>query len=249
MFSVLRPSLVYNVNRDIADHDDDTDAQQWSYNGQELWRGSLDVSFREYEVDVFWLYNDTSECIGLAEHDSNDHSIFKTLFYKDSSFETLFQEEWTKVGTLWSMLSPEAYQDFLNSSIEDIVLASNTRLITPTMLIALPDNYECTKCQKKSFNPFVCTDIKKKPFGPVLNPIFIDESYIVYKPSTNSTVWSILQADASPSQGLHQYVGSQEHPEQSALEVQTDLVVPLGDPNHLAVHPPLEQIHSQPLDD
>jgi hypothetical protein len=214
MFSVLRPSLVYTVNRDIADHDDNVDATPWSYNGQELWRGSLDVSFREYELDVFWLYTDTLECIGLAEHDSADHSIFKTLLYKKSEFETLFQEEWSCIGSLWSMLSSEAYQDFLQSSVDELVLASNFRLVTPKMLIKMPDYYECTKCHKRSFEAFKCTEIKKKPFGPILNPIFIDESYIIHSPPKDSAVWLILQ-DAASLKKQEQMIPSQEYPEQS----------------------------------
>ena len=216
MFSALRPSLIYKVNRDIADHDDDVDAVEWSYDGLNVYRGSLDVSFRQYELDVFWLYNDTSECIGLAEHDSSDHSIHKALFYKDNSFSTLFQEVWTQKGVLWSMITSQAYQDFLEKSIDDIVLDSHGRLIIPSMIPTLPSIYECSKCKKSSFSQFNCTDIKKKPYGPILNPIFMDESYIIYDPPAESAVWSILQVDASSMKKPCELV--QEYPEQPALQ-------------------------------
>lgn len=216
MFSILRTSLVYKVNTDVADHDDDVDAEEWSYNGLPVWRGTLDVSFREHDIDVYWLYNDTSDCIGLAEHDSNDQTIFNVLLYKDSPFGTLFQEDWTRKQTLWSMLTSEAYQDYLDSSVKDIILASNGRIITPDMLVSMPEVFYCTRCNKKSFEMFECTDVKKKPFGPILNPLFMDDSYVIYEPPPDSSVWSILQLGASPS--LEQCVPSVEYPEESACE-------------------------------
>ena len=216
MFSILRTSLVYKVNTDVADHDDDVDAEEWSYNGLPVWRGTLDVSFREHDIDVYWLYSDTSECIGLAEHDSNDQTIFKVLLYKDSPFGTLFQEDWTKKQTLWSMLTSEAYQDYLDLSVKDVVLASNGRIITPDMLLAMPEVFYCTTCDKKSFEHFECTNVKKKPFGPILNPLFMDDSYVIYEPPPDSSVWSILQLDASPL--LEQCVPAVGYPEESAYE-------------------------------
>jgi hypothetical protein len=222
MISILRPSLVYKVNREVADHDDEIDATEWSYEGINVWRGSLDVTFRDYEIDVFWLYNDSSECIGLAEHDSADHSIHKALFYKESSFGTLFQEEWKQSGTLWSMLSPQAYQDFLESSIDEIVLAGNGRIVTSSILLSNPEVYECSKCKKRSFTEFQCKDIKKKPFGPILNPIFIDDSYVVYIPPTNSSVWSMIRADASSQKQPLNHETSQEYPDGSALQSQAE---------------------------
>jgi hypothetical protein len=244
MFSILRPSLVYTVNRYIADHDDNTDAEEWSYNGLTLWRGSLDVSFREFELDVFWLYNDVNECIGLAEHDSSDHSIVAVLFYKESPFGTLFQEDWVKHETIWSKMNAYAYQDFLNSSVEDLILAGNGKIITPEILLNKPDIYECSLCNKKSMTPFKCSDIKKKPFGPILNPYFIDESYIIYTPPANSAVWSIVQLDdASLKDSLSHYSIPQEHPDESVSEIpvvqhpqQLYPVAPLSDEQQPHLH-------------
>ena len=229
MLSVLRPSLVYTVNKDVADHDDDVDAEEWSYNGLNMYRGTIDVSFRDYELDVFWLYSDVSECIGLAEHDTSDHSIFSVLLYKESSFGTLFQEDWINEGALWSRLSAEAYQDFLNSSLEEIVLASNGRLITLDMILNKKSIYECLKCNKKSFSEFRCKEVKKKPFGPFVNPLFIDESYVIYKPPSNSKVWSFIQLDGASlnsEASLEQNLQSAEYLENSAgvtLEAQHQL--------------------------
>ena len=219
MLSILRPSLVYTVNIDVADHDDDVDAEEWSYNGLNMYRGTLDVSFRDYELDVFWLYSDVSECIGLAEHDSSDHSIFSVLLYKDSSFGTLFQEDWTNQGAIWSRLSAEAYQDFLDCSIEELVLASNGRLISLNMMLNKNCVYECLKCNKKSFNEFTCKEVKKKPFGPFLDPLFIDDSYVIHKPPPNSKVWSFIQlADASlnSEELMQKSLRLSEHPENCA---------------------------------
>jgi hypothetical protein len=114
------------------------------------------------------------------------------------------------------MLTSEAYQDYLDLSVKDVVLASNGRIITPDMLLAMPEVFYCTTCDKKSFEPFECTNVKKKPFGPILNPLFMDDSYVIYEPPPDSSVWSILQLDASPL--LEQSVPSVGYPEESACE-------------------------------
>jgi hypothetical protein len=224
MFSSLRPSLVYTVNRDIADHDENVDATEWSYDGLTVWKGSLDVTFREHNIDVFWLYNDTSECIGLAEHESEDHSIFKTLLYRDNAFSTLFQEEWTANGTLWSKITSQAYQDLVELPIEEVALRSN--ILTPNLVISRPDVYVC-KCGKRSFKP-ECKEIKKEPFGPIVNPIFVDD-YVVYTPPANSACFKLLGV-ACETQLHLQCESSQEHPEYSDSQ---------------AHHPELPQEHSR----
>jgi hypothetical protein len=123
MYSILKPDYVYrDISEDIADHDDDYDAEEWNYNGRDVYRGSLDNSS---EWNVYWLYDDVKR-VGLAEHDPENPEIFHALWFRDNAFSTLFQEDWkTKNATIWSILSNEAYQDCLEDDFKTIFEASD----------------------------------------------------------------------------------------------------------------------------
>jgi len=193
MYSLLRPSVLYtDISPDIAEHDEDHDAAEWAYSDRTIFRGALDGSYKHEGLDIYWLYDDELNRIGLAEHESEDHSTFKTLWFRDSAFGTLLQEDWEKKESIFSMMTSEAYQDCIDSNI---MLKASDRLVTPEYLIkGLPDIYECA-CGK-SFSP-MCSAVKKKVV--ITNPLFIDESFIVYIPPKDSLVWSKLglQRDAS----------------------------------------------------
>ena len=184
MYSILRPTLLYtDISPDIAEHDEDHDASEWAYD-RTVFRGALDASYKTDGLDVYWLYDDNLNRIGLAEHETDDHSVFKTLWFRDSPFGTLFQEDWTKKESLFTLLSPEAYQDSIDS---DILLLAHHRLVLPDYLIkGFPSVYECS-CGT-SFSP-MCSAVKKTIV--LSNPIFIDDSYIMYQPPSDSKVWSI----------------------------------------------------------
>lgn len=186
MYSILRPSLLYtDISPDIAEHDEDHDASEWSYSDRTVFRGALDSSYKNNGLDVYWLYDDESNRIGLAEHESDDHSVFKTLWFRDSPFGTLFQEDWKAGESIFTLLSPEAYQDCLDS---DILLKGCNRIVLPRYITeGFPKVYECT-CGK-SFSP-MCSAVKKTV--EITNPIFIDESFVMYQPPVDSVVWSKL---------------------------------------------------------
>lgn len=205
MFSVLRPSLLYtDISLDIAEHDEDHDASEWAYSDKMVFRGSLDGSYKTQGLDVYWLYDDNLNRIGLAEHETNDHSIFETLWFKDTPFGTLLQEDWTADGSLFSKMTPEAYQD---STEMNILLKARNRLVTPDYVAnGLPDVYECS-CGA-SFSPTACASVKKKV--SITEPIFVDESFIMYRPPPNSAVWSRL--------GLPQCGASDQEQEQTQVE-------------------------------
>lgn len=209
MFSKLRPSLLYtDISPDIAEHDEDHDASEWAYSDRTVFRGALDCSYKTDGLDVYWLYDDDLNRVGLAEHESEDHSVFKTLWFKDSPFGTLLQEDWTAKESVFTLLSSEAYQDCVDS---DILLKGSHRIITPKYVMhGLPEIYECS-CGK-SFSP-MCSAVKK--MVNITDPIFIDDSFIMYQPPPDSSVWSRLglQHDAS--------VQEQE------LQEQTPLLEPL----------------------
>jgi hypothetical protein len=193
MYSILRPSLLYtDISPDIAEHDEDHDASEWAYSDRTVFRGALDGSYKTDGLDVYWLYDDDLNRIGLAEHESEDHSIFKTLWFRDSSFGTLLQEDWTAKESIFTMLTSEAYQDCLESNI---LLKGAHRIVTPNYIMhGLPEIYEC--CCGKSFSP-MCSAVKK--IVNITDPIFIDDSFIMYQPPPDSVVWSRLglQRDAS----------------------------------------------------
>jgi len=190
MFSILKPSLLYtDISPDIIEHDEDHDAEEWSYADKMVFRGSLDTSYKKHGLDVFWLYNDDLSRIGLAEHEIDDHSVFRTLWFYDNPYGTLLQEDgWKSNGTLWSYMTEEAYQDCLQD--DTLLLKAANRIVKPEYLISgFPDLYQCS-CGT-FFSPRTgCTSVKKKV--TVVSPFFIDNSCIVYVPPTNSTVWSKL---------------------------------------------------------
>jgi len=186
MFSILKPSLLYtDISTDIAEHDEDHDASEWSYSDRMVYRGSLDASYKSDGLDVYWLYDDNLTRVGLAEHESEDHSNFRTLWFRDTPFGTLLQEDWKAGDSLFSMMSSYAYQDATDS---DVKLLASDRLVLPKyVMFGLPSIYVCS-CGK-SFSP-KCSSVKKTV--EITSPIFVDESFIMYQPPANSTVWSRL---------------------------------------------------------
>lgn len=239
MFSILRPSLVYtDLSPDIAEHDEDHDASEWSYSDKMVYRGSLVAEYKKHGLDVYWLYDDTLQRIGLAEHESDNHAVLETLWFKDTSFGTLLQEDWMIGESVYTLLSPEAYQDVIS---KDLLLQAHTRVITPEYIInGLPTVYECS-CGV-FFSPRAgCTSVKKTV--QITEPIFIDTSGIMYYPPTNSTVWSKLglqQHDAVPSERVL--------PVQEQLPLQEALPEPrtqesLQSPLQSHLHQELPQMH------
>jgi hypothetical protein len=191
MFSRLRKGLVYlDVSKDIIEHDEDIDADQWSYDNRDVYRGRFDPSYISLDMNVYWLYDDNLNRVGLAEHESDDPEIFEVLWFRDNAYATLYQDDrWKSRGkTLWSLLSHEAYLDCLEDdfkTIFDRCLSSKYKLVTPAMLIENPNLYECNICGKKSFcKSKNCKDIIETKYLPTNSILFIDDSFIIYEPPT-----------------------------------------------------------------
>lgn len=201
MFSSLRPDLLYtDVSPDICEHDEDIDAEEWSYEGRLVYKGALDLSYRKHNIDVYWLYDEVPNRVGLAEHDSDDHSIFRTLWFRDDIYSTLLQEKWTTDNkTIWSLMTPESYQDFSSLSPMDLAIASNGKIIIPEFLMkGVPEIYKCYNCNRTSLLPITCRDAVKKKLPLDSESFFIDESFIIYEPSADSVVFSWLCDAAHP---------------------------------------------------
>jgi hypothetical protein len=218
MYSGLKDFLYTDLSRDITEQDEDHEASEWVYSDKTVFRGALDVSYREYGLDVFSLYNDDSERVGIAEHSADNRAEFKVLWFHDNPWNTLFQEEWKQDGTIFSKLSAEAYQDSID---DDLLLLGHKRLVLPEYIYkGFPDVYECS-CSL-SFSQTKPCQTKKKVH--VTEPIFIDESFITYIPPANSKVWSKLGLQRVSSFGEQV-----EHLQQLQVEIQEPqlLVTPL----------------------
>jgi hypothetical protein len=196
MYSVLHPDFVYtDISDEIAEHDLNYDAEEWNYNGKDVYRGSLDTS---YKWNVYWLYDENLKRVGLAEHDPENTQLFYSLWFYDNPFSTLLQEpEWvSQKETIWSKMSEEAYEDCLEDDFETFVnktLHSNIRIITPEFLVKMPDIYECEKCGKRTLLlPSSCSAVKKLQFYNSGNELIfiLTTSFEIYRPSVDSKVWN-----------------------------------------------------------
>lgn len=204
MFSILRPSLIYkNLDSEILEHDQDLDADEWSYNGRDVFRGGIDPNYVSHELNVYWLYDHNLMRVGLAEHESKSPEVFKVLWFYDNPFETLLQEEgWTKTGkTIWSKMSNQAYQDCLEDEFQTVAtraLQGNTVLVNPSMLEQQLVIYQCKGCDKKSFvlNDR-CDQVKMVVDTTLFSFVFLDESFIVYNPPEVST-WQLRLGACEP---------------------------------------------------
>ena len=189
MFSLLRKGLIYtNISPDIVEHDLDIEADQWSYDGKDVYRGSLDSEYMDHTLNVYWLYDDNSKRVGLAEHDVDEPEIFKALWFRENPYATLYQDDsWKSTEkTLWSKLSNEAYQDCLENdftNVTDVALNSGTLLITPELLMNNPDVYACEKCGKKSLmKSNICStpSVSSLDFNQ-FSILFLDDNFVMYE--------------------------------------------------------------------
>lgn len=223
MLSTLRKGLVYkNISSDIVEHDLDIDADEWSYDGKDVYRGSVDPEYVSNELNVYWLYDDNLKRVGLAEHESKEPEVFKALWFHENPFATLYQDDsWKSTGnTLWSKLSNEAYQDYLEGlNIRDQALNSGLLLVTPSMLIDPPKIYVCYKCGKKSFESSSCSLTQTDLDFSAFSILFVDDDFVIYEKSS-----SLPQSDAC---------AEEQQPEQTVqagLQESSDAQTPLQSP-------------------
>ena len=189
MLSRLRPLIYTDIDPDVLDHDDDLDAELYTYDGREVYRGRYDPRYTSVDLDVHWLYDDNGKRVGLAEYDSNDFSKNSVLWYRDNTWSTLLQENWkSQDKTLWSMMSNEAYQDCLEDDFETVV----ERTKDGPYCLVFPNDILTSK----------------KTELPVL---FLDDSFILYDFPIHSRVWNLLgltppesQSDASAEEQAEQ---------------------------------------------
>lgn len=213
MYSILRPDVLYkNLSTDVVEHDDDIEVYTWEYDGKEVYRGSFDPAYMQYNLNVYSLYDENLKRVGIVEHDSDELEIYEVLWFYDNPFARFYQNpEWRSTDkTVWSMLSADAYEDCLEDEFTNIIersLGSRYRLVTPDMLINAPTIYKCSTCNKSSLSPLKnCKNIEKIPYFSSTNYLYIDDSFIIYQPPND-----YLQQKSSSCE--------QEQLEESVLEV------------------------------
>ena len=249
MFSKLRSTLCYkNLSPEIANHDQDIDADEWDYNGRVVYRGLVDPAYHNEGLSVYWLYDSDLKRVGLSEHEKDNEEKFEALWFRENDFSTLLQEEWKSLDkTIWSLLSPEAYQDCLEDEFENIIdrtLLSSVRLITPLFVEDIPTIYECEKCNKKSISEMKTCSTVKKTYITSNSLLFIDSNYILYVPPTNSSVWSKLKLPSPSYDDLPASHSEEAPPEELTPQLpETPQQELQAEPEHLPPDPPPQDSH------
>lgn len=197
MESKLDPAVLYeNTELGITEHDIDVVSELWEIDGREVYRGVRDPEYNH--ADVYWLYSENLERVGLVEHSKLDHAVFHVLWYQDSEFATLLQEEgWTCDKDLWSVFPRAVFDRFVNEgwttvdAVLERCLHGPTRLVTVDTLLKRPLVYTCDKCGRKSLKPNEKCDMTAAPldFPEKGKVLFVDDDLVVHVPPPTSTVW------------------------------------------------------------
>lgn len=200
MQSILDPKVLYtDLSRDIVEHDVDVVSDLWNMDGRDVYRGSRD---RQYEhANVYWLYTEDLERVGLVEHSLENNADFRILWFHDNPFATLLQEEWTNEQSIWSVLSRPAVEMFLAEDLttpETLLngcLHGPTRILTVDMVLNRPTIFHCSVCGRKSMKKTECSEFQTQielDFPDKTKIVFIDEDLYVCEPPVGSRVWELL---------------------------------------------------------
>jgi hypothetical protein len=220
MESKLDPLVVYeNTERGITEHDIDIVSEMWEVDGREVYRGVRDPEYTH--ANVYWLYSENLERVGLVEHSKLDHAVFYVLWYYDSDFATLLQEpDWTSDRDLWSVFPRSVFDRFVNEgwttvdAVLEQCLHGPTRIVTVDTILKRPLVYTCSKCGGKSLKNDPRCDTTSAPLDlPVKEKVlFVDDDLVVHVPPPTSSVWYRL--DFTPDPPPHDGGSSQVHPPQ-----------------------------------
>ena len=171
MQSRLDPTVVYEVNRSVAPHDFDLEADSWTYEEREVFRGVRDPAYSH--ADVYWLYNDDAERVGLAEHAIGDHSKFHVGWFYECPFATWFQEDgWTSTDeTIWTRMANRAYEYCVDN---EITTADKIRQL----------------CKRGQWEIVTPTSVREGvQVSDVSKVVCIDDDCVIYVPPADSKVW------------------------------------------------------------
>lgn len=200
MNSELVPGVVYlETDRDITEHDVDIVSDLWSMDGREVYRGTRDPRYTH--ANVYWLYSDTLERVGLTEHALTDQADFRVLWFRETEFGTILQEDgWDQGEDIWSCLPRPVVDRFINEgwttplTFLEQCLNGPMRILTPAMVRTLPLVHVCTSCGRRSLTPAPgCTSRTEPLTIPTTEKLFfVDSDMIVYRPPPSSHVWDCV---------------------------------------------------------
>ena len=171
MESKLIPGLCYDVSTEVAPHDFDQDADTWEYEGKEVLRGQKDPN---YDHDVFWLYDEGVQRVGLVEYNPENSAHFHVLWFYDNPFATFFQEpDWVSTGeTLWTEMPIHAYEYCLEHGIHR---PEQVQRLTKKTILTLEDVR------------------KGKRVQDVFSVFCVDSDCVMYRPPSDSALWLRLR--------------------------------------------------------
>ncbi len=250
MYSILKPDFVYDdVTPDITENDIDVVSDLWEMDGRDVYRGSRDPRYTH--ANVYWLYDEDLKRVGCSEHDLADHGNFRVLWFHESEFGTLLQEDgWTVGNDIWSLLPSRVFDRAMNEGwttplgFLEQCLMGPLRIVTPDTLIDPPTMYVCTECHRRSLDKYRgCS--KAEPYHldyPQREKVFfVDEDLRVHIPPPTSSVWSRLfrQPSCDGSSGPQEQEQAQAL-EQEPPQTRTEPSPPPAAAPHQAPQQPVE---------
>jgi hypothetical protein len=187
---------VYPVSEEVSEVDLNTDVEEFNYDGRLVYRGNLDELHSTPEVSVYWLYDENSKRVGLAEHAGDEHTA---LWFKDTPFGTLLQEDWVcENKTVWSLMTQTAYEDCMKwgwTTIEKLSERTRLLLVTPDRIInglVIPEI--CSRCL--GIRQKGCLVGKRCPSFDIYSSIFLDEDGVIYTPPSDTEIYATLRRRA-----------------------------------------------------
>jgi hypothetical protein len=230
MQSVIVPGFLYkDVSSDITENDLDVVSDLWTIDGREVYRGSKDPRYTH--ANVYWLYSENLERVGLSEHSIADQAEFHVLWFRDTDFGTYLQEDgWETGDDIWSRLPKHTFDRFLNEgwtvpeAFLEQCLHGPVRVFTPDMLEKIPIVYTCSVCGKRSLKRSVGCTLSATPldFPETEKVFFIDSDMIMYRPPMSSRIWDLLiqLPKSSHDDGSNPQVSQEEEkPQQESLSL------------------------------
>ena len=200
MESQLVPGFIYrDISPDITEADIDVVSDLWTMDGRDVYRGTRDARYTH--ANVYWLYDEDLQRVGCSEHALDDPADVRLLWFHESPFGTLLQEDWTIDRELWSRLPTSPFERFINEgwttaeSFLEQCLHGPTRILTVDMLLKRPKVYHCTHCGKRSlrWSPY-CKMVETELDFPALEKVlFVDEDMVLHVPPPDSVVFTRLQ--------------------------------------------------------
>lgn len=221
MFSLLDPSYVYsNLSSDMCLHDENIVSDMWTLDGRDVYRGMLDPTLDH--AYVYWLYDEDTNRIGCSEHALDDRSRIAHLWFRETEFGTMFQEDgWDTDRDIWSFLPAHATELYMSkgwttaTSFLENSLRGPVRVITPQMLLAWPTVYRCESCRISSLSPLPTH--KQVTTRPLDVPDkqkcwFVDEDLVTHRYPSFSCIWAFI-ASKQPGHDGSSWRGRPRAPE------------------------------------